>query len=415
MTTRPILALAAALSWALMVSCGEDARGPVGLACQVADSAGIEVAANQRLSAEPPSIRAVGTSPLVVLGGGATETEGSPQLSRVRDALRLSDGRVIVADGGSARMVVFDAAGRHSATWGRRGEGPGEFTGLAKVARWRGDSIAAWDMWQNRVSIFDSAGVHGRSFRLLPDEDAPPRVVDVRADGAILAMTLPIVSSAERVSGLVRRDRTYVLLNETGHRETSIGVFPGSEGYVDYEGDMLMSWRLPFGRSTVAAFWNDQVLVATNDRYEMRSYAADGTLRRLVRRQHDPIAPTQADLDAHVEALLANLPAEERALQVASAARLPLVDAYPAYAGVAVDAEGRLWVEEYRPRGEEPRTWTVFDGRGCVAEVVDVPDELEVWEIGGDYVLGKATDELGIEQVQVWPLSQVGELGDAVP
>lgn len=402
---RTRLTTTAALSWAMTVSCTGDARDPVGLACQVADSAGIEVAANQHLSADLPSNRAVATAPLVVLGGDAVEADESLQLSRVRDAARLSDGRVIVVDGGSARLVVFDAAGQHSATWGRRGEGPGEFTGLAKVAQWRGDSIAAWDMWQNRVSLFDSAGAYGRSFRLLPGEDAPPRVVDLRADGTILAMTLPVVASTERVSRLVRRDRTFVLLNDTGHLETSIGVFPGSEGYVDYEGQMLMSWRLPFGRSTVAAFWDDQVVVATNDRYEIRSYDADGTLRRLVRRRHDPQVPTQADLDAHVEGLLANVPPAERPLQAASAARLPLVDAYPAYASVEADARGRLWVEEYRPHGEGPRAWTVFDGRGCVADVVEIPEGLEVWEIGRDYVLGKATDDLGLEQVQVWPLS----------
>lgn len=90
---------------------------------------------------------------------------------------------------------------------------------------------------------------------------------------------------------------------------------------------------------------------------------------------------------------------------MARAARLPLVDAYSAYASVKADASGHLWVEEYRLPDEERRRRSVYDFDGCVREVVDMPRDLEVFEIGSDYVLGRTQDELDVEQVQVWPLS----------
>ncbi len=386
----------------LAASCGDD-NSSHALACAVADSAGVQLVSNSaQLDAE--AARSYAASPSASLGAGAAATDGRPPLSRVRDATRLQDGTVVVADGGSASLVVFDADGSHADTWGRKGQGPGEFTGLASVASWRGDSIAAWDMWQNRVSVFDDGGIFGRSFRLLPTEESAPRVIDVKADGTVLAVILPSIGPGERRSGVVRRDRDYVILDDEGYLQASLGTFPGPEGYVDLSGDFLMSWVLPFGRSTVAAFWQDWVVVGTNDQYEIRSYRTDGALHRLVRRNHDVASPTQADLDAHVEALLADMPREERAVQEASAAKLPLVDAYPAYGRVRGDPQGRLWVEDYRLPGYEARTWTVYDGQGCVREVVELPEGLDVYEIGRDYVLGKAVDELGVERVQLWPL-----------
>ena len=40
---------------------------------------------------------------------------------------------------------------------------------------------------------------------------------------------------------------------------------------------------------------------------------------------------------------------------------------------------------------------------------VETPAGLQdIYEIGEDYILGRATDELGVEYVQVWSLSRSG-------
>ena len=39
---------------------------------------------------------------------------------------------------------------------------------------------------------------------------------------------------------------------------------------------------------------------------------------------------------------------------------------------------------------------------------VETPPELSVFEIGADYILGLATADLGVQQVQVWPLRREG-------
>ena len=95
----------------------------------------------------------VGPGPVLSIGTvGGTENF---QLHHVDDALRLRDGRIVVANAGSHRLLVFDDEGDYLASWGQRGQGPGDFSGLRGtdglgppqlfwVERWPGDSLAVF-------------------------------------------------------------------------------------------------------------------------------------------------------------------------------------------------------------------------------------------------------------------------------
>ncbi len=39
---------------------------------------------------------------------------------------------------------------------------------------------------------------------------------------------------------------------------------------------------------------------------------------------------------------------------------------------------------------------------------VETPAELDILEIGEDYILGRVVDEMGVESIQVWPLERAG-------
>ena len=72
------------------------------------------------------------------------------------------------------------------------------------------------------------------------------------------------------------------------------------------------------------------------------------------------------------------------------------------------DALGHLWVREYDlPDADRPAPlWTVFDPDGHALGFVETPAGLSVLEIGADYILGLATDEIGIERIQVCALER---------
>ena len=90
-----------------------------------------------------------------------------------------------------------------------------------------------------------------------------------------------------------------------------------------------------------------------------------------------------------------------RNTRVAKAVATPILTA------IEVDALGYLWVREYNPPGDEDRAlWTVLDSRGFVQGFVETPSRLVVHQIGEDFILGKALDELGVEYVQLWGLDR---------
>ena len=49
---------------------------------------------------------------------------------------------------------------------------------------------------------------------------------------------------------------------------------------------------------------------------------------------------------------------------------------------------------------------TVFDPDGRVLGFLETPAGLAIFEIGDDYILGLARDDLGVQSVQVWPLER---------
>ncbi|MDE2875539.1 MAG: 6-bladed beta-propeller [Gemmatimonadota bacterium] len=400
------------VAWAA-TACGERG-GTAELGSETRDSAGIRIVENAR----PPDGSRLGwkvdSVPSVTIG--ELEGDDSYLLHQVRDAMQLSDGRIVVANRGSQELRVFDASGVHLATWGRRGEGPGEFSSLLAVAPWPGDSLIAWYSQQDRLSVFDLEGNFGRAFVPGDPGDLRNSVEAVSAQGTIVVSSRFTTGEAALQDGLVRRERQHEVVDAEGQLVTSLGVHPDAEMYTSISGDQD-SYRfnitsIPFTRLIRTAVWAGRFVVAPNDNYEIRAYGREGTLDLIVRRDHALIQPTPAHRDAYIERRVAARPPEEQAERRRTLrerlADLPMAETFPAFDEIVADALGHLWVREYDLPGEE-RTkplWTLFDPEGRVLGFVETPPGLRIHEIGESHILGRATDSLGVEYVQVWPLNR---------
>ncbi len=375
----------------------------------VRDSADVRIIENPR----PPSASRldwrIGTEPAVSIG--AREGEGPYLLHRAQDALTLSDGRIVVANTGSHELRVFDASGVHVATWGRRGEGPGEFFPLVQAHRWRGDSLLALYSHANHLAVLDSGGNFGRTFTLARD-DSFFQVAAVLPAGAILSSDW--VSRGGLSDGLSRTEETYRVRDAEGDMVSLVGSFPGTEWFSSWSGTSGWSVEIPHAHRVSTFAWGDLVAIAPNDTYEIRVFGLDGTLKRIVRRDHDLVASTDAHFDAEIEDRVARRPEEERA-ELRQELRedfqdIPLPETFPAFAAATADLVGHLWVQEHRIPGEGNANpvWTVFDPEGRVLGFVETPAGLHIYEIGKDHILGLATDDLGVEYIQVWSLERSG-------
>lgn len=400
--------IVAALFAASTVACQVERQDSTALLSETTDSAGIQIIENARPPDDSRLGWRIGPEPAVSIG--EVEGEDPYLLHEVSDALMLEGGRIVVANSGTAELRAFDGSGTHVSTWGGEGEGPSEFLWLRSIEPWPGDSIIAWFGPRRDISVFDGDGNYARSFTFEANDDDPGFLALVpeatTRNGLILAMHDPHL--LPNVTAEVR--------DADGRLLSSLGSYPGQEMAMvtsTMADAILFSVRLP------RATWGDLFVIGPTDRYELKAFAADGTLARIVRRGHEPRAVTRADIDAYVEEILSppypddwtkgqieSYLAEQRQRYRAAL----VVERFPAFASVMADALDHLWVEEYEISGEERPgvLWTVFDPEGRVLGFVETPEGLEVYEIGEDYLLGRLTDELGVEYVQVWPLDRSG-------
>ena len=387
-------------------------------ATHVRDSAGVEIVENPR-PARGSRLGWVGPEPSLTIG--ARVGDAPYLLHRVRDATWLPDGRIVVADQGSSELRVFDASGIHTATWSREGEGPGEFTQLAGVAPWPGDSLLAWDVRPQRLTVFDSRGNVGRTF-------APPRADRVTFAASLgFGGILVFGGGDEVVSGSVATHLAeYGIRDGEGRHSGRAGDLPRRAlllgvhaRHGGHDAAPLLTLDRGQRRGASWSWWPP-----TAD-YEIRAFASDGTLRRIVRRDHTPVHTTPGYREAFFREFLRErgfspevAGSEEEALEQVrqTMGEIPLPETLPAFATVLADAIGHLWVREFsildgefeipgRETSAGP-VWTVFDPDGHVLGFVETPPGLDVHDIGADYILGHATDEDGIEYVRLWPLSR---------
>lgn len=383
------------------------------VACRDVDSPGVLVTRTQN-STEVPIVEnarpvdgsrlgwRIGPRPVVSIG--KQYGDEAYLLFYATDATRLSDGRLVVLNYSSAELRVFDGEGIHMDTWGGRGDGPGEFSiPVSQIARLPGDSVIVWNPQFPSMSVFDPTGNPERKVQVLQGREPradPILPVAVLRDGSILAG--PDL-------GFETGDSVVVELRDaTGAFKSSLGTHLGLERHLDYQSRTI--YRAIFGRSLVMEPWGELVVVTPTDRYELQVFAQDGSLARVVRRDHVLRTPSAAHVEGFIEARASRLVDEEaREQRRRGYESVPVAEHLPAFGSVIADALDHLWVEEFVPPGEERQgvLWSVFDPDGRILGFVETPEELEVYEIGADYILGQVEDELGVESILVWPLERV--------
>lgn len=368
----------------------------------VRDSAGIRIVENR---AEPRDLgwQLAATPDLTV---GVLEGPPDEQLFRVSGALRL-DGRIVVANAGTSELRFFDEGGRFLSAAGREGDGPGEFRGMSRIHRYGPDSLLVYDPSVRRVSVFGTGGVYARSVTLPRISDVQiPQLAGVFGDGTLFIRTGRVFGPGGVEDGLTREPLPLFRLAVDGAVRDTLGEFPGSEAFVQTSGNGFMVTSPAFGRSPSMWAHGEHFFYGASDTYEVSVHAKDGTLERLIRLDRANREVTPALIEEYKRTSLEEIEDENfrrRFESLFEAMSFPAT--MPAYSSLLVDSEGCLWVQDYHPRGEETNRWTVFDPEGRLLGRVDLPSGFTVYEIGGDYVLGRRMDELDVEHVELYRLA----------
>ncbi len=373
------------------------------------DSAGVSVVTNVSGSWTEATAWQLAAQPTVDIG--VLEGEPEYQLFQVRDALRLPDGRIVVANAGTNEVRFFDDEGTHLRSVGRQGSGPGEFEGLGILRPFPGDSLLAYDFNLTRASVFDADGTFGRSYRVVPPtEGGFGFAVGAFSDGTLIIRS-PQLFQGGLSEGAQRRDEDHYTISTSGAFLDSVGTFPGGEQFIETarDGDsfMVMLVQPPFGRTSVLAAHGMHFCFGSSDTYEVRCFGADGTLERIVRRSVPPRPVTPADVAGDRQRRLADADDDnarrrlERRLD-----EMPVPATMPPYDEIEMDAAGNLWVREYAWQSGVERHWTVFDAEGRMLGDVTTPAGFRVTQIGAAFVLGVFEDEFEVQHVRLYALDK---------
>jgi hypothetical protein len=367
----------------------------------IRDSAGVTITENEARGLVDKEPWLIDSQPILSIG---EKDGGEPyQLYRIRGALRLEDGTVVLADASSAEIRFFDAAGRHLRSVGRPGEGPGEFREIGLLARYGRDSLMVWDAPLWRGTILAADGSSSRVFTLPTTGGGFVFVLDAWEDGSLLGISVGGYSGSDTPSGVRTVEADYLRFLHSGRVDT-VGRFFDGQSFVStrFGLDVL---TMPFGFRALRATQGNHLYYGSSRAFEIRVFTLEGRLRRIVRLNVEPTPLTGEAVASFVAERLGGETDPDRQRRMrALYAQIPFPEILPAYGALEVDSEGNLWVGDYAPVGAVPFAWTIFDSEGRMLGRISTPRDVRIFEIGADYLLGVAQDTLGIERVELYRL-----------
>ena len=416
--------------------------GPLFLPCvgfsalldaQALDSAGVEIVqvgpADDDWAVSGPCV--VGAEPSLQIGSLAGEESA---LHRVEAAVQLPDGRIAVANAGLGEIKVFGETGEHVWSVGRLGDGPGDFRDLAALGVHDG-RILAYDSEPSRITAVDLGGQIAETTQVEFASRQYERTGGV-VGGLAMARGMPAVGWLSRgvlVLQEERRERSrgrmvmgesvevqqstedLVFVGSDGRQVARIEGFPGDESVMRRNNTsssrgmtLVRTWMtMPYSKTLQAAVGQSLVVAGHTATDEVRFFDADGRLVRILRRLNRPRRVGDEAKDAWIREQTERLdPPQRRSLrEQLSAVEFP--EYMPAFESLALDARDWLWVQEFIGLDAAAGSrWTVYDAEGAPAGVVAMPPRFRPASFGLDHVLGVWEDDLDVEYVQRYDLSE---------
>lgn len=414
-TSRAAGAIGVALSALVVLSCGPaagDRNGgaPADAAFTVTDSAGVAVTVTEGSAARQPLGWRVDSVPDLVIGTG---DDPGDQLDDVRGVRALPGGGVLVLDGGSRELRFFNAEGHFDHRVGGKGRGPGEFDYPELVPAAGTDSVMVWDRMLRRLQVFSA---DGRGVRSVPRADPPQVGFAMGAVGLHVLFEVPPVIRFEdyQKEGAHVQTVRYVWRDVAEGATTPVDTVVTRQTFTFITPGHPSSTRgIPFTVRPSAAVWSGSAVVTDGVHPVLLTYDLQGRLTRVSRidEREPPVGHDAVEAQIGRDAARQQAP---RARIEDQYAKMSLPDTMPAFQDLVVDREGWLWAERYDPDTSTDRRWVVFDPDGRARGTVETPAGIDVRAVGRDYILGVATDDLGVETVRRFGLhGRADPRGDA--
>lgn len=329
---------------------------------------------------------------------------GPEQFGELKGLAVLADGRFAVLESQARELRVFDPRGGHVATYGRRGEGPGESEFPNGLMLGRRGLLWVPDPSNVRMSLFDpDVGFVGQ-FQYGTNLTQWAWSGAMGADGRVFG---PGLVPETRADLLIVYDSTMAVLDtlplEEPSEESGDGTNPGSYCWSPSEG-VTNCTGVPFYAVTVrfvdpeGYVWERESGVVD---YRIRKWAPGGDTVLVVTGDHRPTPVASAERDAEI----ARLRKDAGDLDWS---RIPSVK--PVVQDLFMSDEGNLWVKFLSPGDAAAFDVWSPDGAYLGAAVTNI--RVHTREVApvvrGDQMWFVTTDEFDTEHVVRARLSETG-------
>ena len=355
-----------------------------------------------------PEAWTIGEEPLWVIGSGGTSGSGI-NLWRVRDALRLDDGRLLVAQADRKPILMFDSQGVFLRRISREGGGPAEFRGIRSIDLLPDGNLAAWGAVNRHVAVFDTLGRH---LKTISHRNAIPELLtraDITSSLGLVARKGRAPSAKPVVGRRILEPVRYVLIDTLGKRRT-VAEVPGYSFHGKERDDGRVRWaRLLFGFISQTAEHDGRWVVGTSEEYEIQEFRL-GPSSHPVRRIRWTPEEDRSVTEAHRADYLRQraTTSEDRSYQrsLAGIRDEDFNEVFPTHTALRFGRDGFLWARRFPRPGEAAALWWVFDPEGIWVTTVSLPADLDLLDAGEDYVLGLAKTDLDVEQIHLYKLQR---------
>jgi hypothetical protein len=324
-----------------------------------------------------------------------------------------ADGRLFVLDRQGTRVIEFDQDGQPVRTWGRTGEGPGEFQYPVSLALGPGDSLWVHDSRLARLTVF-------------PPRDGQPRVSSIRAGSgqmrvSVHGVLLPMParpSGAGGASTIASSD--YELAEWPSDGTGSVVIWRGPSARrvpVSLQEGNVVASMMASEQYAVTTRWDvlrdGTLVVADQAEYLIRIIDRDGT-QRAFRSGPPPRRVTEADRQYARDQLEQGqrLPANSLLAAARSPALLrrwieatPFADVVPRITGLIADSDDRIWIAV---AGSEPGAIERIDVLNRDGERVAVVRDVALPHafIGSSIAVRLELDEFDAQKVVLYRISR---------
>ena len=290
----------------------------------------------------------------------------------VANGILGADGETYLLDEQLCEIRVFDAEGQYLNTFGREGEGPGEFRQAQDLLLLPSGKVGVIYGQQNRLATYGLDGTIGEDTSLLPDGVRFAFLIGAQSrDGRMViqqhATELTddeIISTMSMVGLDASGEVTHTYFSESSTQKRQ---GPGISISIDSD-DYANAWVLMDGGFLA--------INESGDEYKIEILDAEGELVRTITRDYEPLRRSDEELE--------RLEREQRERAEENGGRVQGDEIDPLYGVILsmhIGPDGQLWVMTGRGRfgegiGEDTLgTFDVFDPEGdFVRQVsIDVP------------------------------------------